>query len=467
MKTSFNIKQQFSQCPWLLLLFGFLLFGCEDFLEPETPLNQIEQQSVLNTEATATAAVTTMYGTLRDQGFLSGGLSGNGFVFGLYADELDYHFYPGFAIESFYLHQVLPTNTALTEIWNPAYKVIYSANAILDGLENAPALSSEIKRQLKGEALFVRAFCHFHLVNSFGAIPYIKTTDYPTNTSVSRMPIQEVYDNIIADLLEASTLLGPEYAGSERVRPNNFVVSALLARVYLYQGDWNNAERESSRIISSTALFTLDSDINNVFLKDSPATIWQFKPKYEGDNTVEGSIYIITDGPPENAALNPAMLDAMEAGDLRRENWIGEVSDGSQTWYFPNKYKEKTNTGTSLEYSKIFRLAEQYLIRSEARLMLGDINGAQEDLNKVRNRAGLVNTSASTVAEMQGAIIAERRFELFTEFGHRWFDLKRTDMAQEILSSIKPGWRNTDVLLPIPDTELVANPKLNPQNPGY
>jgi hypothetical protein len=280
------------------------------------------------------------------------------------------------------------------------------------------------------------------------------------------MAAAQVYDNILADLLEAKSLLGDEYMESERVRPNSLVVSALLGRVYLYLGDWANAELESSRVLNSS-LFTLDTDINNVFLKDSPSTIWQFKPLNEGDNTLDGSIHILTSGPPTIAALNADLVGDMEDGDLRRTNWVGEVSDGTQTWYFPFKYKEQFNTGTSLEYSKVFRLAEQYLIRAEARAMTGNISGAQQDLNRVRNRAGLESTTASTSEQLRDAIISERRFELFTEFGHRWFDLRRTGTAEEVLAPIKSGWRNTDLLLPIPESELLANPNLNPQNPGY
>lgn len=459
--------QLFKKPSVLFFATSFLFLGCDDFLEPETPLDQIEQENVFASETTATAAVTTLYGKLRDGGFLSGSLSGNGFLFGLYSDELAYHSFPGFPTEPFYLHQVLPTNTALTDVWNIPYNIIYSANALIEGIETTTTLPEELKKQLRGEALFIRGFCHFHLVNAFGDVPYVKTTDYSINISVKRMASSQVYDNILADLLEAKSLLGNEYIDSERVRPNSLVASALLARVYLYMDDWANAELESSRLINNTSLFLLDNDITNVFLKDSPSTIWQFKPLNEGDNTAEANVYVITSGPPTIAALNPDLVADMEEGDLRRTNWIGEVSDGSQTWYFPFKYKEWSNTGSSLEYSKVFRLAEQYLIRAEAGAMTGNISGAQQDLNMVRARAGLPNTTASTSEQLRDAIHSERRFELFTEFGHRWFDLRRIGMAEEVLAPIKPSWRNTDLLLPIPESELLANPNLNPQNPGY
>src|SRR5699024_8636093 len=135
--------------------------------------------------------------------------------------------------------------------------------------------------------------------------------------------------------------------------------------------------------------------------------------------------------------------------------------------YFPRKYKEDLNTKESLEYSILFRLAEQYLIRAEARVHLGKIAKAQNDLNKIRNRAGLPNTIAHTEKELVEAIIQERQIELFTEYGQRWFDLKRTHKAAEALSPIKPNWKDTDILLPLPESELELNPNLQPQNKGY
>ena len=112
-------------------------------------------------------------------------------------------------------------------------------------------------------------------------------------------------------------------------------------------------------------------------------------------------------------------------------------------------------------------MAEQYLIRAEARANLGNAIGAQDDINKIRQRAGLNATTASTTAELLEAILNERRVEFFTEHGHRFFDLKRTTMLNTTLESVKPGWENTDRVFPIPEKELLVNPNLLPQNPGY
>jgi hypothetical protein len=115
-------------------------------------------------------------------------------------------------------------------------------------------------------------------------------------------------------------------------------------------------------------------------------------------------------------------------------------------------------------------LAEQFLIRAEARAkqnnkLIGS-NSAESDINVIRNRAGLLNTSAATQEELLSEIERERRVELFVEWGHRWLDLKRSGRASAVLSLIKPLWDDTDVLYPIPYSERLLNPKLT-QNFGY
>lgn len=451
----------------VIILVCYCCFSsCEDYLEINDPYGQLPNDEVFEDEITATAAVTTMYAKLRDEVLITGGQTGLGFLMGLYADELDYYAL-GEHAELFYLHQVIASDATVANLWNSAYNLVYMSNAVLEGLENSQTLTLEVKKQLKGEALFVRALSHFYVVNLFSDCPFITTTDFQNNTEVVRTPETEVYQYIIADLVEAKSLLGNSYITSERTRPNKWVVSSLLSRVYLYTEQWEKAENESSQIINSTALYDIQVPLEEIFLKQSPSAIWQLKPKNEGDNTLEGLLYFLSSPPPQISALNPELINDMETTDLRKQHWVNEVSDGTSSWYLPYKYKQNSNTGTSMEYSIVFRLAEQYLIRAEARARLGNLSGAQADINVIRLRAGLDNTTATNQEELIDAIITERRFELFTEHGHRWFDLKRTGLADQILSPIKPGWASTNILLPIPENELLMNPNLNPQNPGY
>ncbi|MAP80980.1 MAG: RagB/SusD family nutrient uptake outer membrane protein [Aequorivita sp.] len=465
MKTIINQQNKTLALFWGVIAI-LVLSSCEDYLEVQDPVGQINTETVFTDENTATAAITTLYGKLRDQVLLTGNSNGLGMLMGLYADELDYYGSPGASAEQFYLHQVTASNQMVKELWDNAYHLIYLCNAAIEGVVNSDALTEEVKTQLIGEALFVRAVGHFYLVNLFGDIPYITTTNYQQNATVTRLSEQLVYEAIISDLLEAKNLLETNYPTPERIRANNYVAASFLARVYLHLGQWQRAEEESTYVINNPD-YVMETDLNREFLKESTSAILQLKPKNEGDNTLEGASFIFSSGPPPVPTLNYRLVEEMEEDDLRKESWVGVVSDGTNAWYFPNKYKQNLNTGTTIEYSVVLRIAELHLIRAEARGMKGNLTGAANDLNSIRTRAGLQNISISTSEELIDAILKERRFELFTEYGHRWFDLKRLGLAADVLANIKPGWQSTNILLPIPEAELLLNPNLQPQNPGY
>ncbi|TBX68353.1 RagB/SusD family nutrient uptake outer membrane protein [Flavobacterium silvisoli] len=441
-----------------------LTVGCESFVAVDLPSSQLSLATVFEEPATANAAMTDIYAKMRDNGLLTGYGYGMHAALGLYADELDYY---GGGTAFFYTNTLLPNNGDVSLWWSSSYNQIYAANAVYEGVSASAKLSQPIKDQLMGEALFVRGMLHFYLVNLYGDVPYITTTDYGQNQKVHRMSVAEVYTRIIADLEMAQTLLPTSYVGGNRVRPNRFVATALLARVYLYHGDYAAASNAASAVLNEAGTYTLDSDLDTAFLKDSPGTLWQFSPPAEGRNTEEGSTYIFVAGPPPFAALRNELINAFETGDLRKTHWVKAVTDGSSTWYHAYKYKEPTATGTSMEYSIVLRLSEQYLIRAEARAKQGFLTGAKEDLDVIRNLAGLLNTTAVTQQEILSAIVQERRVEFFTEGGHRFFDLKRAQQLDAVLSPIKPGWSSTDALLPLPESELLLNPNLLPQNPGY
>src|SRR5690606_30080805 len=128
--------------------------------------------------------------------------------------------------------------------------------------------------------------------------------------------------------------------------------------------------------------------------------------------------------------------------------------------------KQAGPTGTATEYSIILRLAEQYLIRAEARAKTGNTQGAAADLNKIRNRAGLPDTQTADPQQLVTEIIAERRVELFTEFGHQFFDRQRTRLLDNTLQGVKPGGDSSNTLWPVPADEITVNPNIT-QNPGY
>ncbi|HYD92200.1 MAG TPA: RagB/SusD family nutrient uptake outer membrane protein, partial [Flavobacterium sp.] len=177
------------------------------------------------------------------------------------------------------------------------------------------------------------------------------------------------------------------------------------------------------------------------------------------------STYILL-GAPYSVSLSDTLVNSFEAGDNRRVHWVGEITVGTMKYYFPYKYKARGNVPIT-EYTIALRLAEQYLIRAEARAKQNNISGANQDLNIIRNRAGLNSLDITDPSELWLAILQERKVELFCESDNRWADLRRMSLADQILGSIKaPNWQPSDKLYPIPITEMNRNPNLS-QNPGY
>ncbi len=451
-------------------IFLFILIwltGCEKFVTVAPPITQLVSSTVFESDQTALSAMNGLYSYMEStEGFADGGTGSVGFLAGLSTDELTNYGTDQYQIQ-FYQNALTSNNVELDGfLWQVPYQCIYQANSILAGLAGSNQVSAPLKNELMGEAKFIRAFSFFYLVNLFGNVPLILSTDYQTNAITYQTPIDSIYLQIIADLTSSQTLLASDYSYSngERVRPNSWAASAMLARVYLYLGKWQDAEAQSTSVINQNSLFSILPDLNQVFLANSNEAIWQLMPTRPGNNTGEGNIYILT-SEPLYASLSPSLIGAFDSGDLRKQNWVADTTIGPTTYFFAYKYKVKTSTEVT-EYSMVLRLAEQYLIRAEARAEQQNISGAQEDLNVIRNRAGLTDFLINNQDSLLKAIMQERQVELFTEWGHRWLDLKRTNQSTQILSPIKINWQPTDSLYPIPQSDIQKDPNLT-QNPGY
>ena len=369
-------------------------------------------------------------------------------------------------LKAFEQHLVTPQNSSIAQLWNFMYNLIYQANAVMEGISNSTTLSTRARQQLKGEALFMRGFTYFYLVNLFGEVPLVVETDYRVNKSLPRGSVDEVNSLIESDLLSAQSLLSLAYATENRVRPNRATATALLARLYLYRHEYFKSELQATAIIDD-ATYSLNTkdNIDKTFLIDSPETIWQLMPVFSNANTVEGFNFIINTTP-RNHILTEALREHFEPGDLRQTHWINSYTNTLGVFYFAYKYKQNTKDPATpvTECSVVFRLAEIYLIRAEARVYLDNVNGAQSDLNAIRSRAGLADIDVADKSNLLLAIESERWSELFTEYGQRWFDLKRTDRALDLLGS---GITADALLYPIPAVEFVKNPNLGEQNHGY
>lgn len=449
----------------ILFLLTIAIFpSCESFVELELPDSQLNASEVFTDVQTAEAAIGELYSRLRTESILAGDSNGIGFLLGLYADELTNFNVNDLMRIQFYQNSVIPSNYYIENWWKSSYSIIYSCNSAIEALNESSGISMEDRDRLLGQAYFVRSQLYYYLTEIFGDIPYTVTTDYQLNTRIPKTVREELLLQITADLLQAEELLTPQDGSGERIFADKNAVQAALARVYLEEGRYEEAEIYASKLIENPR-YSINEPLSKVFLKDSPSTIWQFKPIEPGYNTLEAMAYTFSTNPPPNIALSDFLLDSFEVGDLRPTEWMQEVVDSMGVFSYSSKYKLKEPTPISAEYSIIYRLAEQYLIRAEARFRLNDLEGSAEDLNVIRSRAGLPGLSSDQISKE--TLAGEWYHEFFLEFGHRFISLKRLGLADQILGNHKSGWNPEDKLLPIPEKEIVINPSLKPQNPGY
>lgn len=468
---------------FLYLIIVIITLSCEKFVTIDPPIDKIGADKIFINDEMATSAIRGIYVSLASAGFANGGPTSVTLLAGRSSD--DFTSFIGDQLRAqFSLNNILSTNTTIMQagLWTKPYQIIYAANTVIENLAGSESVSMPTKVQLIAEAKFLRAFSYFYLTNLFGNVPLVLGTDYRVNASLPKSPQVAIYSQIIKDLEEASTDLSDNYPTAERTRVNKWVATAFLARVHLYVKNYGKAEEYATELIGKTDRYNLiTDDINKVFLKNSQEAIWQlFLPVALGYNTFEGQVYILTAAPgtSTDVVISDNLYSAFEPGDQRQTKWVGTFTSGANKWYYPFKYKVKTGATPSSEYTMVMRMAEQYLIRAEARINQDKIDLGIADLNQIRSRARTTATvlipnpmpalpTGMSKATALLAVEKERRIELFSEWGHRWLDLKRTGRANAILSIIKgANWQSTDELYPIPNSEILNNPNLS-QNPGY
>lgn len=489
MKTKIILAQNMV-LTWTIVA-AMTITGCEKFIEVPPPATSISRDNVYTANETAISALTGIYAAMSSDnssiGNTSGsGLSGMTLYSGLSGDE--FTLADGVAVTNncylYYKNRLQSDLTGTKDFWVSAYSMIYNANAAIDGLAGATQLTAAVRQQLQGEAHFIRAFAYFYLVNLYGDVPKVLSPDYSQTFNLPKSSKEEIYQMIIDDAKQAQSLLSENYPDAtllktttERIRPNKFAATALLARVYLFHGDWQNAEDQASTVIQNKTVYDTVG-LNNVFLKNSKETIWSLQPVTAGSlaNTGDGRLFIPTTTTFPTSTnivyLSPSQLQAFESNeDGRYKNWVKSITSGGITYYYPFKYKIGTFNATSpSEYLVVLRLAEQYLIRAEARVKLHNFTGALADLNVIRRRAGLGESSASGEAAILEAIYHERQVEYFAEWGHRWLDLKRAGQIDAVMPAVAvqkgTTWDPRWALYPIPANDVLRDPNLD-QNPGY
>jgi hypothetical protein len=388
-----------------------------------------------------------------------------------------------------------PTNTA--GLWNTAYSAIARANNVINTIDEGfsqPGIDPSDLDQIKGECLFMRALAHFDLLRLYAqpysyaitgssgsqslGVPYVKVTilGYPTRESVASN-----FDNMISDLQTASGLMSETNNRNDETTPeawaNKYAAEALLARIYLYMENWQEAAVHANTVINSG---------NYALFNPADYTTWDFGGYWGGDG--EGSEIILqVDGSQNNSAhgFNDAisyitdtagygdicasndLLVLFEPGDVRADMFISKSDFPATFW--PTKYTGRLGKVPAYEYIlPVLRLSEMYLIRAEAMLKGAAIPGesALEDYNSIRTHRGLTEAISVSVDD----IYLERRRELNFE-GHELFDLARTQRG--LVRNDYSGTTNKDIPFPdyrwamaIPQSEIDANVNMQ-QNDGY
>ncbi|QHS58455.1 RagB/SusD family nutrient uptake outer membrane protein [Chitinophaga agri] len=462
-----------------LLLTGCTFTSCRKLVEIGPPVNQVGLDQSFESDATASSAILGIYNStsLREAMFAMTEMPG------LSANELQNNIASP-AFDEFRTNAITITNNNIASwLWYNQYYNIAQINAMMAGIERSTTLSTGVKNQLLGETKTWRAFHLFHLVNYFGDVPLPLTDDPIGNSTLARTPASQVWARIITDLKDAVALLSDTYPSVLRSRVNRQTANALLARAYLYTKDWKNAEATASLVIGS-GIYSL-GDVNTTFVNTSNEIIWQFATltgvsMFTTNTDNRGGSFAAATGTVPGVTLTDTLYNSMEEGDLRKANWVTPATISGTNYKLISKYKIRvlpSGTTTGNEYNVVLRLAEQYLIRAEARAEQDNLAGAIADADSIRRRAGLPmldnNLSRPNVLL---AIENERKAELFGEWGHRWFDLKRKPStvspadktrADDVVGAMRPAtWNSTDILYPIPDAQRVANPALT-QNLGY
>ncbi|WP_205512786.1 RagB/SusD family nutrient uptake outer membrane protein [Longitalea arenae] len=476
------LRGKLVSCCFLLLMVSA---GCKKYLQVPVPINSIAGSAVFENDYSSAAALNSIYVNLYLQGNFDGP-NGIAYLSGIYGDEFT-NYSANVNNIALYSNSVSSSLGNVSSAWVSLYKQLYSVNLAIEGL--TPAGNLTYRDQWLGEAYFLRGLIYFYLTNMYRDVPLVLSSDYLHNNGLARSSQDDVYNQIIADLQEAESLLSVQYrdnnglvVNNNRSRPNRSAAEALLARVYLYRGDWQNAADRAGNVIAN-ATYQLVQPAS-AFLVNSQEIIWGIVPVQNATTNYKVKdvhTYIIPKGRTPIAAfvsvaLSDSLVKAFEPNDLRYTHWVGidsvpaSASTPAAVYYFAHKYKANGNYTTAQETVVMLRLAEQYLIRAEARTKLNDLTGALADLNAVRTRAGLPASTAGTQAEIMGAIQRERRVEFFAESGHRYFDLRRTGMLDPLMTKISAtrggNWISYKAWWPIPLSDIQNNPRLE-QTFGY
>jgi hypothetical protein len=374
------------------------------------------------------------------------------------------------------------TNGVFRQTWVDSYVTIQAANIVLNRIDAISDMDSALKEIRKGEMKFIRALVYYNLVNLYGGVPLVlQETSNPTDYfGQGRASFQEIFDQIIKDLNEASNAL-PE--SNDVGRANKGASLILLGKANLTLGNPSDAET-ALRAINGYTFVNTYADLFGISNENNAASIFEVQFQSGVNGGEEGSLFASkfnsqkNPGSKGNNIITHDLLNSFETGDLRRNEIIQDPLDPSV--YISTKYIDNTRTlvDDGDNNAIVFRYADVLLSLAEALNAKGYVaDGEAFDLiNRIRIRAGIPNLTSTTITNQQEfteALLKERRHEFFYE-SHRWLDLKRLGNPVQVMNTHFAGFvglnitiDQNDLLLPIPLDQLNSDPGSMEQNSGY
>lgn len=440
--------------------------SCENLLEPD-PVNAVSDESPIFDKASSETALRGVYRQLASSAYY-----GENYVTLGYFPSGDIKNLTTGGAANLVNVNFRADDPNFNSSWIAIYSTINRANHVITKVPNVqdPLLTQTLKNQYVGEAKFIRALAYFDLARAWGGVQLVlePTISLESKPKISRSTLTETYAQVQKDLEDAELLL-PDAVN--RIRATKRTVWALRARLHLYKKEWALAEQYATKLIDKPVDYTLLKPYSSWFASNVVGTAESiFELEYSAINpsTIRAQMQHPTKGGTYRYAPNDKFVQLLNDPTISggRKALISSVTQGGVTLWFGNLYYRLPATDPAY----IFRIAEMYLIRAEARAQLNNLSattGALSDLNKVRDRAEIAPSTAITKVEILLAIENERRVEFAWE-GHRWFDLVRTGRAKTVLEGLDSNTKvdNHELLFPIPTVQLQLDPLLTP-NPSY
>ena len=496
---------------YFVFMMSIVSFSCtEDFLEIDDP-NSVIVGNFYSNETEVEQALNGIYGQLQ-------GIIGSQFIFNeLMTDNTTIHLNAQDRgqvdrIEAFETWTIASANVNIDQMYAGYYNSLHNINTTLARIKESDLQGTGKVNQYTGELLFLRAYYYYNLAHYFG--PVILLTEplesVEGSQTLTRSAEEDIYNQIIADLTEASTLL-PEkqaYSGNDIGRVPKGAALTLLGKVFLTLGRYGEAITELDKVLGNYSLLPDYEDIFDPDNKNHAESIFEVQ-FLGGNNLGEHSGFAYTFAPLFSngiitgfAAVGTGgfnmptndLINDYEPGDLRKDASLREGYTDNGTFvnipYIIKYTHEHALPGRTDDNWPVLRYADVLLMLAEAiNEQSGPTGQAYEYLNEVRNRAGLSSLSGLNTASFREAVFHERRIELAFE-NHRWFDVRRQYSNAELVSLLNShgqdeldsptinrsgvpfggndyDFEEYEILFPIPDSQISLQKESLQQNPGY